>query len=349
MCEDAFLMDLRNKREILLEEKRRRLEEAEAEKLQSESIAAIRKPIDRDFLNNNLQAIWEKIESGNVYAEYVMKKHYVELCSHATDNYNLREMNSKTAELRKRAEDGNVFAAFLHEYLLTIMYGIDRRSQEKERISSEKIFQISKLGNVSAIYTVGFWGANRNSNAPVNASEGLAMIEKAAKEGHPGALYSLGMGYRKGKYGLQKNDAKAKYYLELSSKWGEVLATNELRKSQAGESSGGGCFITSAVCKSLGHPDDCYELMSFRRFRDEWLAYQKDGKALIDDYYRIAPAIVKQIDASNQSSRIYCNLWDDYLSKCLDLIENGAFEECREIYTNMVHSLREKYCANISL
>lgn len=40
----------------------------------------------------------------------------------------------------------------------------------------------------------------------------------------------------------------------------------------------GGCYITTATCEEYGKPDDCYELTTFRNFRDNWLKNNPMGK-----------------------------------------------------------------------
>ena len=42
-----------------------------------------------------------------------------------------------------------------------------------------------------------------------------------------------------------------------------------------------GCFITTACCDVLGLDDDCFELRTLRRYRDDVLAKQPGGAALI--------------------------------------------------------------------
>ena len=103
--------------------------------------------------------------------------------------------------------------------------------------------------------------------------------------------------------------------------------------------SGGGCYITTAICEEYGKPDDCYDLTAFRRFRDNWLIHQPDGKALIDRYYRTAPAIVELINNQKDRAEIYRHLNDTYLAKCLDYIENGENEKCRDLYVDMMEYL----------
>jgi hypothetical protein len=103
------------------------------------------------------------------------------------------------------------------------------------------------------------------------------------------------------------------------------------------------CFITSAVCRSFAKPDDCYELSLFRRFRDGWLTGQPEGPALIERYYRTAPAIVAAIDRSPDRDAVYRRIWDAYLAPCLCAIENGRLEDCKQQYIGMVETLGEEY------
>lgn len=104
-----------------------------------------------------------------------------------------------------------------------------------------------------------------------------------------------------------------------------------------------GCFITSAVFKSLNKPNDCFELNSFRKFRDSWLKYQDNGKQDIEEYYKKAPLIVKNIELKNEKDLIYIEIWEIYLKKCLELITVGKYEEVRKTYSQMFLELKKKY------
>lgn len=103
------------------------------------------------------------------------------------------------------------------------------------------------------------------------------------------------------------------------------------------------CFITTAVCNSLKKPDDCFELTSFRNFRDSYLAKQPGGKEQIQEYYIIAPLIVNAIDKSADRENVYKNIWSNHLSKCLEYYKRSEYENCRKGYTDMVSALREKW------
>ena len=113
---------------------------------------------------------------------------------------------------------------------------------------------------------------------------------------------------------------------------------NELEK-EAKENKKSGCFITTATCLSLGKGDDCLELNLFRKFRDEWLMYQKNGKILISEYYKIAPIIVSSIEKKDNKLLIYKSIWNKYLQKCLKYIRNGEYELCKITYMKMVNDL----------
>lgn len=103
------------------------------------------------------------------------------------------------------------------------------------------------------------------------------------------------------------------------------------------------CFITTACCRRLNKPDDCYELTLLRRYRDTYMASLEDGEKLIAEYYDIAPSIVKHIDKRQDSAGIYDAVWNHYILPCIRLIEGGEYEECLSLYSDMVMDLKKRY------
>ncbi len=103
------------------------------------------------------------------------------------------------------------------------------------------------------------------------------------------------------------------------------------------------CYITTAVCRSLGRPDDCYELNTLRDYRDSYLLSTDEGREIVQEYYNIAPTIVKRIDKKAEADEIYENIWKTYLSPCITMIENGENEKCRDLYSSMVRKLEAQY------
>jgi len=107
------------------------------------------------------------------------------------------------------------------------------------------------------------------------------------------------------------------------------------------------CFITTATLDYVMQKfDDCYELNLFRWYRDNWLREQKDGEDLIKEYYRIAPVIVENINNRKDRDEIYEYIWENYLQKCKNLIENRHYEEAKKCYIDMVEYLKMRYLLN---
>lgn len=103
------------------------------------------------------------------------------------------------------------------------------------------------------------------------------------------------------------------------------------------------CYIVLAVCTILNRSDDCYELSAFQQFKNEYLANEPDGKKLLEEYSELEPKIVKAINKEPNAEQIYCQLWEDYLSLCLEEIEEGDYKACKKRYVRMVRNLQEEY------
>ena len=103
------------------------------------------------------------------------------------------------------------------------------------------------------------------------------------------------------------------------------------------------CFITTAVCLTMGKPNHCQELTWMRFFRDDWLRDQPDGKALIEDYYQTAPGIVEKIDQQPDRKAIYQEIYQQYILPCVENVKARRFAESKRIYVNMVNTLKERY------
>lgn len=103
------------------------------------------------------------------------------------------------------------------------------------------------------------------------------------------------------------------------------------------------CYITTAVCESLGKPDDCHELQVLRGYRDEYLMKSEEGKRIVEQYYDIAPTIVSHINRAENSKEVYEEIYKKYILPCIELIEEKKPEECQEVYISMVRELQEKY------
>ena len=103
------------------------------------------------------------------------------------------------------------------------------------------------------------------------------------------------------------------------------------------------CFITTAVCLTMGKPDDCEELTLMRVFRDEWLRDQPDGAALIEDYYKTAPGIVEKINQQPERRDIYREIYQKYILPCVEGVKAKHFADSKRIYMDMVTTLKAQF------
>lgn len=134
----------------------------------------------------------------------------------------------------------------------------------------------------------------------------------------------------------------------IITQWNTKFPTGKIGKSSFDSINGGFkkgfCYITTAVCESLGKDDNCYELNLLRNYRDNYLINEtSDGESIVKEYYDIAPTIVKHINKKDEKLAIYKDVWNSYLNPCVNLIEAGDKSECKEIYYKMVRDLQAKY------
>lgn len=135
---------------------------------------------------------------------------------------------------------------------------------------------------------------------------------------------------------------------QMVAVWNEKLPEYKIGHStyegiKGGFKKGIFCYITTAVCRSMDKPDDCYELNTLRAYRDGYLAGSEGGHEIVEEYYNIAPTIVKRIDRQENADEIYRSIWEKYLSPCISLIEENKNEECKDLYISMVRRLEKEY------
>lgn len=103
-----------------------------------------------------------------------------------------------------------------------------------------------------------------------------------------------------------------------------------------------GCFITTACVQYYGLNDNCYELTTLRRFRDEYLLSNSSRKQTVLQYYVIAPTIVELLNNSKDKKEQYEEIYKSIRSAC-EAIEDGNMENAKKIYTDAVKTLCVKY------
>lgn len=72
-----------------------------------------------------------------------------------------------------------------------------------------------------------------------------------------------------------------------------------------------GCYVATAVYGSY----TCPEVMALRRYRDDYLANRRLGRAFIRVYYALSPSLAKRIDANSRLGRFIRRRLDKKVEK----------------------------------
>ncbi len=133
----------------------------------------------------------------------------------------------------------------------------------------------------------------------------------------------------------------------ICREWGKSFKNSNILASDYESIQGGFkkklCYITTAVCRNLHMAEDCEELQLIKAFRDDVLSATEEGKALVEEYYDIAPTLVKRIAKDAAAQEKYVWLWNTYLAPCVAFIKAGNQEACKEKYCSMVEELKKEY------
>ena len=101
-------------------------------------------------------------------------------------------------------------------------------------------------------------------------------------------------------------------------------------------SSGGLCFITTAICEMDGKPDDCPELQILRKFRDDVMMRDSGMCELVREYYRISPSIARKIRHLLNGDDILIEMKTRYLLPAIRHVLRGEFDDAIRVYAKMV-------------
>ncbi len=109
--------------------------------------------------------------------------------------------------------------------------------------------------------------------------------------------------------------------------------------SGGGGGGGGDCFLTTAVTQMRGEADDGPTLTVLRQFRDGWLSETEEGRALIAEYYVLAPRIVSAIPEGHAEWSWIADRIDDARTAILANLNVEALE----IYADMLRQLQKRW------
>lgn len=108
-----------------------------------------------------------------------------------------------------------------------------------------------------------------------------------------------------------------------------------------------GCFITSACVEGRGLTDDCDALQTLRVLRDKHRLYDPGFAALVEEYYKVAPAIVKAINDRQDTTAQYEELFRTMVKPCVDMIKDNRENEAIKLYTQVVLRLKQQYVSDV--
>ena len=92
----------------------------------------------------------------------------------------------------------------------------------------------------------------------------------------------------------------------------------------------------------MGKADDCEELTVLRSFRDTYLKSTQEGRALVEEYYSVAPLIVEKINSSDKKEKYYEYIYE-VVEKCVKLIGIGEKERALNEYKFMTLNLKKEF------
>lgn len=92
-----------------------------------------------------------------------------------------------------------------------------------------------------------------------------------------------------------------------------------------------------------GLPDDCRELATLRRFRDEFLVCYPEGRSLVERYYAEAPCLVPMVKVPREKARV----WRE-IQETVAHIERGDYTDAIATYRSMFERLRDSSTSSTS-
>ena len=163
-------------------------------------------------------------------------------------------------------------------------------------------------------------------------SETLASNERMNTRAWSGIERVAQLNYWSEKDAMNKSTAIA----GLTNLIGQPIAGSGGKSVAGGIGSMLGCFITTAICEREGLADDCDILQTFRAFRDTYMQSTPANIAVVNEYYKIAPAILAKIQARKDGAEMLDMLRARFLMPAYAAIQAGDCERARVLYISMV-------------
>ncbi len=150
----------------------------------------------------------------------------------------------------------------------------------------------------------------------------------------------------KNEYGEALCTDRNRYYDPYSSACRNIVYADsslQNREDEYEKGSSSCCYITTAVCTTLGLDDNCKYLTELRDFRDNYMMTHQECIPLLIEYELIGPIVSRHIEQDPDTAQ---TMLETYISKAIALIHQESYESAIETYKLMVEYLKNKYNLN---
>lgn len=133
--------------------------------------------------------------------------------------------------------------------------------------------------------------------------------------------------------------------LNILKKNNEVLLALKYESGSGSTSSDDddACFLTTACVYHKGLADNCEELQTLRWLRDNFMAKNEAGKALLQSYKTEGPRMLKAMREFDNRPEILDYLHEQLVQPSVALIKAGDFQEATDYYAAFVKEMMSKY------
>lgn len=104
------------------------------------------------------------------------------------------------------------------------------------------------------------------------------------------------------------------------------------------------CFLTTACVKHRQLPDNCEELQTLRRLRDQHMRKTGEGLQLITTYGTVGPRIVAAIRRCENEPEILEYMYQNMILPSVALVQAGEHNKAITYYRSFVAALEKAYC-----
>lgn len=136
---------------------------------------------------------------------------------------------------------------------------------------------------------------------------------------------------------IKSGDATTQAIVGINATSQQFSIFRSLFAPKASQGKSSSCYITTAITESEGKPDDCDELVTLRKFRDEYMMPHVEREWLVRDYYALAPIICRALKQQPDGGKAtFATLRRLYLEPAIAAVKAGDNEAALVHYQTLV-------------